>query len=142
MSGYQFPEHERKERTNNPKVTKLDKVAKYMGILIHIDGVAYGDLSVEGPKLNKPVKNNKPEKLKNVLDKVDQNKNNSMNNADNTTQNEVIEENKNESMMNPNVSENTEEPVKKKPGRKPGWKKNKETSQDNNEVMITTSGDT
>lgn len=156
MSGFQFPEHERKERTKNPKVTKLEKVAKYMGILIHIDGVAYGDLTVEGPELeNKPVKKNKKSaSLKEFSMNTEETKPVAEENNSKFTLKEnkpVIEKNENNleqidnSSNETKVLEETEEkPVRKKSGRKPGWnKKTEETSEDSkNEIMITKSSDT
>jgi hypothetical protein len=43
----QFPEHENGQQSSDPKVSKLDKLARLMNVLVHIDGVPYGKLSDE-----------------------------------------------------------------------------------------------
>lgn len=45
----QFPEHDTGRRTSNPKVMKLDKLARHLGVLIHIDAMPYGALGSKGP---------------------------------------------------------------------------------------------
>lgn len=38
----QFPDHEHGKQINNPKIQKLDKLARLLNVTIHIDGVEYG----------------------------------------------------------------------------------------------------
>lgn len=38
----QFPEHENGAKSGHSKVVKLDKLAKLLDVLIHIDGIPYG----------------------------------------------------------------------------------------------------
>ena len=38
----QFPEHEHGEPINNPKIQKLDKLARLLNVTILIDGIKYG----------------------------------------------------------------------------------------------------
>ena len=38
----QFPEHENGNKSYDPKVMKLDKLARLLKVKIHIDGISYG----------------------------------------------------------------------------------------------------
>lgn len=77
----QFKEHESGQKSSDPKMAKLDKLARLLNVTIHVDGVEYGktsgnsekiviepqDISDE-PKLeNKPIK--KTTTRKKVVDK-------------------------------------------------------------------------
>jgi hypothetical protein len=46
----QFPEHETGAKSTDPKIQKIDKLARLMNVLIHVDGVPYGKLSDEKQK--------------------------------------------------------------------------------------------
>lgn len=45
----QFPEHENGKRSADARVNKLDKLARHLGVLIHIDGIPYGSLEKKAP---------------------------------------------------------------------------------------------
>lgn len=49
----QFPEHENGQKSTNPKIQKLDKLARLLNVQIIIDNVQYGaDIEVKDNTLN------------------------------------------------------------------------------------------
>jgi transcriptional regulator with XRE-family HTH domain len=49
----QFPEHEHGEQINNPKIQKLDKLARLLNVTILIDGIEYGHSEIKhAPTIN------------------------------------------------------------------------------------------
>jgi hypothetical protein len=40
----QFKEHETGQKSTDPKMVKIDKLARLMNVKIHVDGVAYGKI--------------------------------------------------------------------------------------------------
>ena len=53
----QFKEHENGQKSPDPKIVKLDKLARLLNVKIHIDGVSYGGTGIQIPteKVSEPV---------------------------------------------------------------------------------------
>jgi hypothetical protein len=47
----QFKEHESGQKSSDPKMAKLDKLARLLNVTIHVDGVEYGKTSGNSEKI-------------------------------------------------------------------------------------------
>jgi hypothetical protein len=50
----QFKEHENGQKSSDPKMAKLDKLARLLNVKIHVDGIAYGKISDDDEVISLP----------------------------------------------------------------------------------------